>query len=352
MVTWRTAGNRRASVAVVAPVETRDRIGRANTVGVLVILGLFLAGVIGLSNWLEPLNHRCSPDGAGSPAAERVVDDLGAAASRLPGVVAVEAGYTPGDCDSASVALTVGADADPGRVAAAVAFVAAGLDAPEVRAVHDVAVSVEDDGPEHSPGGGRPSLHLADRARAPDAVAAVVRAWVRLKGHYRATSVEIGHYSDSIRVQLPRPSDAVAVREAFDVLRGLGLTGSAGGNLIFWEVGVAGPGPIRHEPDTGYGVRGDLTAEGLTAIEAAAGWSADLGPEIASVTKAHWSAPERGDAPVVLTVRATVDVDAVGRTVDDVADDLAARLAASGAPHQVVVAARDDPPRSAERGAG
>jgi hypothetical protein len=95
-----------------------------------------------------------------------------------------------------------------------------------------------------------------------------------------------------------------------------------------------------------------LSAEGIAAIGAVAAWSAALGPEIALATKAVWSAPEQGDESPGLTVRATVDVDALGRTVAEVADDLAAQLAGSGAPYQAVVGARDQPPRSAERVSG
>jgi hypothetical protein len=260
-------------------VETPDRrLGRGDVVGVVVVLALFVASMAWLAVLLEPLNHRCLPSDVSTAGADRAADDLRVAAARLPGVVAVEAAYTPGDCDRVGVALTVDADADPDLVAAAVAFVAAGLDAPELRADH-VGVSVEDNGPEHSPGAGRPSLSLTDTSRAPDAVAVVARAWAQLKEHYRSTNVKIDYYYDSVRVQLPRPADSAAVREAFHVLRGLGLTERTSGNQTFWDVGVAGPGPIHYEPDINYGVRGDLTsAEGIAAIGAVAAWSAALGP--------------------------------------------------------------------------
>jgi hypothetical protein len=48
-------------------------------------------------------------------------------------------------------------------------------------------------------------------------------------------------------------------------------------------------------------------------------------------------------------VRAIVDVDTAGRTVDDMGDDLAARLASSAAPYHLVIAASTNPPRSAQR---
>lgn len=327
-------------------------MGRGDVVGVVLVVALCVAGLIGLAVRLEPMNHRC-PGGGVPSEVGRVADDLGAAAARLPGVVAAMADYSPGDCDRLRVALTVDANADPDQVAAAVAFVAAGLGAPELRVVSDVRASVEDDGPEHSPAGGRPSLSLFDGSRATHAVAAVARAWAQLKGRYRSTEVEVGHYYDSVRVQLPRRADSAAIREAFEVLRSLGLAESTSGNLTFWNVGVAGPGPIVTEPDIHYQVRGDLSSPTvLASMEAVAGWSAALGSEIAVVTKAVWSEVREGDEPPGLTVRATVDVDAVGRTVDEVADDLAARLAGAAASYHVKIAASTDPPRSADRVSG
>lgn len=351
----RTSGNRRPRIPVVHPVETPYRlVGRGFVVGVVAVLVLIVAPVVWLAVLLEPLNHRCNPPDDRTAGAGRVAGDLGVATARLSGVVAAEADYSPGDCDVLSIAVTVDADADPDQVAAAVAFVDAGLDVPPLRAVDDVVVSVEDDGPEHSPGGGRPSLTVADESRATDAVATVARAWAQLKGRYRGVDVDVDFYRDSFRVQLPQPADSTAVRGAFDAMRGLGITErESASRSLFWDVGVTGPGPIDHDPDINYGMRGDLSsAEGLAAFEAVAAWSTALGPEIAPATESVWSSSREGDDASRITVSATVDVDALGRTVDEVADDLAARLAGSGASYRVQIAAGTAPPRSARRVSG
>jgi hypothetical protein len=330
-------------------------MGRGDVAAVVVVLALVVASWIWFVAYVEPLSHRCNPPDDRTAGADRVTGDLGAAASRLPGVVAAEADYSPGDCDVVSVALTVDADAFPGQVAAAVAFVHARPDAPPLRWVDDVVVSVKDDGPEHSPGRGGPTLTLSDEFRATDAVATLARAWARLKGHYRGVDVDVDFYRDSFRVQLPRSADSTAVRDAFEVMRGLGLTErESASRSLFWDVGVAGPGPIHHDPDINYGTRrGDLpSTEGLAAIEAVAAWSTALGPEIVLVTDTVWSGAQEGDEAPGLTVSATVDVDTLGRTVDEVADDLAARLAGSGSSYKVQIAASTAPPRSTRRVSG
>jgi hypothetical protein len=184
-------------------------------------------------------------------------------------------------------------------------------------------------------------------------VAALARAWAQLKGHYRDVDVDVDFYRDSFRVQLPHTADSTAVRGAFDAMHGLGLTERESASRgLFWNVGVTGPGPIHHEPDVDYGMRGDLSSEGFAAFEAVAAWSTALGPEVVAATESVWSSSREGDDASGLTVSATVDVDTLGRTVDEVADDLAARLAGSGASYRVQIAASAAPPRSARRVSG
>jgi hypothetical protein len=318
----------------------------------LVLVMLFVAGLAGFSWWYSAALG-CPVGDARKAAHDRAADDLEVAAAHLPGVVAVEADFVAGPCywyDSMTVDLTVEADADPEQVAAAVALVAAGLDGPGLRPSGTARASVHDDGPEHNPGGDRPSLHLQDRA-AGDRAAALARAWAQLKGRYRSTHVGVGYRNASIRVQLPGTSGPAVVYEAFDMLRGLGLTEGTNTSEMTWEVVVAAPERVGAAPRTSYSVVGELPpADGLAAIEAVAGWSAALGPEVALESKAVWSKQEGEESPG-LTVAAYVDVDAAGRTVEVMADDLVARLAGFGVPYHVEVVAMDRRGR-AERTSG
>jgi hypothetical protein len=300
-----------------------------------VVLMLILLGFLGFSAWLSAelgcpgyTSRRIGPD--------RAAKDLEEAVAQMPGVAAVEAEFTLGGCtwyDSLAVDLTVRADADPEQVAAAVAQVAAGMRPPETNP-SGTRARVHDDVPEQHPGAG-PLLIL--QKGDPDRAAAVARAWAQLKGRYRGVHVAVEHGRESIGVQLPGSPDPAAVREAFDVLRGLGLTEGADAQLR-WYVVVAGQERASRSRERSYFVEeGDLPpAEGLAAIEAVAAWSAALGPEVVHRSKAVWIHRE-GDESPGLEVEADVDIRTAGRTADELADELAGRLAGSGVPYRVGV---------------
>jgi hypothetical protein len=116
------------------------------------------------------------------------------------------------------------------------------------------------------------------------------------------------------------------------------MSGGTGGSRIYWGVVAAAPGRIGASAENVYSVvNAPLPAEGLAAIEAVADWASAIGPETNLESTAVWSR-ERADKSPALTVRANIDGDTAGRTVDELADDLATRLAGSGAPYQVQVA--------------
>jgi hypothetical protein len=299
------------------------------------LIVLILMGFLGFSAWLSA-ELGCPGYSSRRTGPDRAAKNLEEAVAHLPGVAAVEAEFTLGACtwyDSLTVDLTVRADADPEQVAAAVALVAAGMRPPELNPSGLTTAHVHDDVPEQHPGAG-PSLRLQEGD--PDRAAAVARAWAQLKGRYRGAHVAVEHGRESIGVQLPGRPDPAAVREAFDVLRGLGLTEGADAQLR-WYVVVAGQERADSLRERSYFVEGNLPpAEGLAAIEAVAAWSAALGPEVVHRSKAVWSHHE-GDESPGLEVGADVDIRTAGRTADELADDLAGRLAGSGAPYRVGV---------------
>lgn len=335
------------STPVSGPVDGTERpppqprlVGWGTAVGVLMVV-LFVAGLAGFSWWYSAALG-CPIGDARAAARDRAADDLEVAVAHLPGVVAVEADFVVGPCyryDSLTVDLTVAADADPEQVAAAVALVAAGLDGPEPHPSGTARALVHDDGPEPKPGDDGPSLHLRDGTG--DRAAVLARAWAQLKGRYRSTHVGVDYHNESIRVRLPSTSGPEVVREAFDMLRGLGLTEAADRNELKWAVVVAGPEGLGAATEASYLVVGELPpADGLAAIEAVAGWSTALGPEVVVESTAVWSTQDGEESPG-LTVAAQVDVDAAGRTVDEMADDLAGRLAGSGAAYRVEIVGMD-----------
>jgi hypothetical protein len=301
----------------------------------VVVLMLILMGFVGFYWWLSSALG-CPVGDGGRTGPDRAAKNLEEAVAHLPGVVAAEADFTLGACtwyDSLTVDLTVRADADPEQVAAAVALVAAGMRSPELNPSAVTTAHVHDDVPEQHPGAG-PSLRLQEGD--PDRAAAAARAWAQLKGRYRGAHVAVEYGRESIGVRLPGSPDPAAVREAFDVLRGLGLTEGADAQLR-WYVVVAGQERADSLRERSYFVEGDLPpAEGLAAIEAVAAWSAALGSEVVHRSKAVWSHHE-GDESPGLEVGADVDIRTAGRTADELADDLAGRLAGSGAPYRVGV---------------
>jgi hypothetical protein len=302
------------------------------SVTVLLLFGMLVAAVALIS-----AAAGCPLGGDGSGAAKSATLQLERAVGELPGVVATKGDYVSDPCDDrAELDVTVPRGADPDQVAEVVRVAQAGLRAPEFADVDYVELTVEFDKPvgPPAPADGR---FGASGDEAVEDVVADARAWVELQRRYPGASVGDHVQYDWVEIALASPTEAGAIAKAFGLLGELGLDG-AGRYSPSWDVGVA-PAPTHSPESQGYSYKAwdGLPPPGATAaMESVADWSADLGSEIVLASNVMWrDSPDAGARRLEVHVKA--DVDRAGRTADELADELAARLDAAAVPYELDV---------------
>jgi hypothetical protein len=299
--------------------------------GLVILFGLLLAA----SAWFSAAMG-CPPGGVDSGAARSATLRLERAVGEVRGVVESEGDYSPEPCsDAARIDITVVRDAHPDRVEEAVRVAQAGLQAPDFADVTRVTLSVRLDervGP--APEDGR--FVTSGRAAVEDVVA-TARAWLELHRRYPGASVGDPLGIDRVGIPLTAPVDPEAVTGAFELMRELGLDG-AGRRSPRWSLRLAPSAEHRRYGEGhSYEAQGELPPrEAVAAMGAAAGWSADLGPDTVLESKAVWWADPDSPRPRLL-VRVEVDLDRAGRSAGEVADELAAMLGATASPYELEV---------------